>query len=35
MLGHTRKAETAIYIHVPDDMKKQAMDKVGIFGGVS
>lgn len=35
MLGHTRKSETAIYVHVPDDMRKQAMAKVGIFGGAS
>jgi len=35
MLGHTRKSETAIYIHVPDDMKKQAMAEVAIFGGDS
>ena len=33
MLGHTHKAETAIYIHVPDSMKKQAMTEVAIFGG--
>jgi integrase/recombinase XerD len=35
MLGHTRKSETAIYVHVPDHMKKQAMDEVAIFGGDS
>ena len=35
MLGHTHKSETAIYIHVPDGMKKQAMAEVGIFGGAS
>ena len=35
MLGHTRKSETAIYIHVPDDMKKLAMAEVSIFGGPS
>lgn len=35
MLGHTRKSETAIYVQVPDDMRKQAMAKVGIFGGAS
>lgn len=35
MLGHTRKSETAIYVHVPDDMRKQAMAEVGIFGGAS
>jgi integrase/recombinase XerD len=33
MLGHTRKAETAIYVHVPDGMKKQALAEVAIFGG--
>lgn len=32
MLGHTRKSETAIYIHVPAAMKKQAMAEVAIFG---
>lgn len=35
MLGHTRTSETAIYIHVPDDMKKQAVAEIGIFGGAS
>ncbi|MFZ5767038.1 MAG: tyrosine-type recombinase/integrase [Thermodesulfobacteriota bacterium] len=35
MLGHSRKSETAIYIHIPDDMKKRAMAAVGIFGGAS
>jgi integrase/recombinase XerD len=35
MLGHTRISETAIYVHVPDDMRKQAMAKVNIFGGAS
>jgi integrase/recombinase XerD len=33
MLGHTRKAETAVYVHVPDGMKKQALAEVAIFGG--
>lgn len=33
MLGHAHKSETAIYVHVPDDMKKQAMAEVTIFGG--
>jgi integrase/recombinase XerD len=35
MLGHTRKSETAIYVHVPEHMRKQAMAEVGIFGGAS
>ncbi|MBU0675329.1 MAG: tyrosine-type recombinase/integrase [Proteobacteria bacterium] len=33
MLGHTRQAETAIYIHVPEGMKQMAMAKLSIFGG--
>lgn len=33
MLGHTRQAETAIYIHVPDNMRQTAMAKLAIFGG--
>jgi integrase/recombinase XerD len=35
MLGHTRKSETAIYIHIPAAMKKQALAEVAIFGGAS
>jgi integrase/recombinase XerD len=33
MLGHTRKAETAVYVHVPDYMKQQALTKISISGG--
>jgi len=33
MLGHTRKAETAVYVHVPDHMKAQALAKVSLLGG--
>ena len=33
MLGHTRQAETAIYIHVPSSMKQTAMAGLAIFGG--
>lgn len=33
MLGHTRKAETAVYVHVPDHMKQQALAEISIFGG--
>ncbi len=33
MLGHSRRAETAVYVHVPDQMKKQALAEVTILGG--
>lgn len=33
MLGHTRKAETAVYVHVPEGMKKKALAEVTICGG--
>jgi site-specific recombinase XerD len=33
MLGHTRKAETAVYVHVPEHMKRQALAEVSIRGG--
>jgi site-specific recombinase XerD len=33
MLGHEKKAETALYIHIPGRMKKQALAKVAIAGG--
>jgi integrase/recombinase XerD len=33
MLGHTRKAETAVYVHVPDYMKQQALAKISLLGG--
>ena len=32
MLGHTRKSETAVYVHVPGHMKKQALAEIAIFG---
>lgn len=33
MLGHTRKAETSVYVHVPDKMKNRALAQLAIFGG--
>lgn len=33
MLGHTRKAETAVYVHVPNSMKQQALAEISISGG--
>jgi len=33
MLGHTRKGETAVYVHVPDHMKQQALAQISICGG--
>ena len=33
MLGHENKAETSLYIHIPDQMKKQGLALVSISGG--
>ena len=33
MLGHESKAETSLYVHIPDNMKKQALGLVNISGG--
>lgn len=33
MLGHEKKEETALYIHIPTRLKKEALDKVSISGG--
>jgi site-specific recombinase XerD len=33
MLGHNNKAETAVYIHVSDQVKKQALELLSLEGG--
>jgi len=35
MLGHGNKSETAIYIHVSDQLQKQALEQITIEGRVS
>jgi len=35
MMGHETQAETALYIHVPDDLKKQALESISIEGEFS
>jgi site-specific recombinase XerD len=35
MMGHDNIAETAIYIHVPDKLKQQALEQITINGKVS
>jgi len=35
MMGHETEAETALYIHVPDDLKKQALQTISIEGQFS
>jgi len=35
MMGHETQAETALYIHVPDDLKKQALETISIEGQFS
>lgn len=35
MLGHNNKAESAIYIHVSDELQKQALDQIIIEGRLS
>ncbi|MCK5545271.1 MAG: tyrosine-type recombinase/integrase [Desulfobulbaceae bacterium] len=33
MMGHERKEETALYVHIPVRLKKEALAKVAISGG--
>jgi hypothetical protein len=33
MMGHAKKAETSVYIHVSDQLKKQALEQITIEGG--
>jgi site-specific recombinase XerD len=33
MMGHETIAETSVYIHVSDELKKQALEKISIPGG--
>jgi site-specific recombinase XerD len=33
MMGHDHKAETAVYIHVSDELQKQALEQIGLQGG--
>lgn len=33
MMGHESVAETGVYIHVSDELKKQALEKISIPGG--
>jgi integrase/recombinase XerD len=35
MMGHETQAETALYIHVPDELKKQALQTIAIAGEYS
>jgi len=35
MMGHSKKAETSLYIHVSDQLQKQALEKITIEGGLS
>lgn len=35
MMGHERKEETALYVHIPNQMKTEALAKVTISGGDS
>jgi|GEM_PF-482384 len=35
MMGHEAQAETALYIHVSDDLKKQALETISIEGEFS
>jgi integrase/recombinase XerD len=35
MMGHDHKAETAVYVHVSDRLKKQALVQIGLQGGLS
>jgi len=34
MMGHDHKAETAIYVHVSDSLQKQALEQIGLQGGM-
>ncbi len=33
MMGHEKKEETALYIHIPNQMKKQALQKITLLEG--
>jgi len=33
MMGHEKKEETALYIHVPAQRKKEALAKIAVSGG--
>ncbi len=33
MMGHSKKAETAIYIHISDQLKKTALEQITLQGG--
>lgn len=33
MMGHSHKAETAIYVHVSDKLQKQALEQISLQGG--
>lgn len=33
MMGHDHKAETAVYVHVSDNLQKQALEQIGLQGG--
>ncbi len=35
MMGHEHKAETAVYVHVSDSLKRQALEQIGLQGGLS
>jgi hypothetical protein len=35
MLGHENEAESAIYIHVSDELEKQALENITIEGRMS
>ena len=35
IMGHETKAETALYIHVPEPMKKQALELISLQGQYS
>jgi integrase/recombinase XerD len=35
MLGHENQAESAIYIHVSDELEKQALENITIEGRMS
>ncbi len=34
MMGHNNKAETSVYIHVSDQVQKQALEKITLDGGL-
>jgi len=35
MMGHSKKEETSLYIHVSDRLQKQALDLISLEGGLS